>query len=285
MNTPLLRDVSAEECQQFQRDGVVCLRQIIAPEWIELAREGIEDQRRRPSPMATVVDADPLYLLIDQMPSAGNDKLRRVIYESGSADIAKRLGGGVAMRWMYDQLFYKGSGPVAETPWHQDTAYGPFDGHNIVRVWMPVDPVPRATTIEVVRGSHRWNVEYAVASKIEVLEENRDHCAESSFSYLNQQQDGRPPLPEIEAHRDSFEVLGYEVEPGDVVAFNYHVLHRAGAGMNPQAKRRAFAMLYADEAVTMKRRPNTVPGPLELNGIAWQEGQRLADFPQVFRAV
>ncbi|MDM4768344.1 phytanoyl-CoA dioxygenase family protein [Pelomonas sp. SE-A7] len=284
-NSPLLRAVTDEECAQFQRDGVVCLRRIMAPEWVEIAREGIEAQRATPSPMATVVDADPLYMLIDQMPSHFNPVLRRVVDESGAALIAKRLAGDVAMRWMYDQLFYKGAGPVAETPWHQDTPYAPFDGHNIVRIWMPVDPVPRATTIEVVRGSHRWNVEYAVASKIEVLEQNQDKTQTGGFSYLDQQSDGRPELPAIEALRGSFDIVGHEVEPGDVVAFNYHVLHRAGPGMNPHAKRRAFAMLYADEAVGLKKRPNMVPSPLDVLGIPWQEGQKLGEFPELFRAL
>lgn len=285
MKKPLLRDITDDESRQFLRDGVVCLRGVIAPEWLELTRAGMEELRAQPSPYATVVDAEPLYMLIDQMPSLHNDKLRRVVFESGAGEVAKQLLGASRLRWLYDQLFYKGAGPVAETPWHQDTAYGFIEGMNIVRVWMPVDPVPRQTTIEVVRGSHLWNVVYATAKEIKVLEENRDRTSESQFSYLDRKEEGLPEVPQIEAMRESFDIVGHAVEPGDVVAFNYHALHHAGAGLNPLSKRRALAMLYADDQVTFKRRPNLVPGPIEHAGRSWQDGQRLSDFPEVFPVV
>jgi hypothetical protein len=284
MKSPLLREVTSEESKQFLRDGVVCLRNIIDPQWIELTREGMEELRQAPSPYATVVDAGELYFYVDQMPSLHNKKLRRVAFESGTADIAKQLIGVPQLRWLYDQLFYKGSGKVAETPWHQDTAYAPFEGMNIIRIWMPVDPVPRATTIEVVRASHLWNVVYATAVP-QVLLDNKESTTESKFSYLDKQTENLPDVPEIEAHRDSFEIIGHAVNPGDVVVFNYHILHHAGAGMNPNAKRRALAILYADDQVSFKRRPNLVPGPVEHVGKAWQNGQRLADFPEVFPVV
>lgn len=284
MKTALLREVTFEERQQFLRDGVVCLRKIIDPKWIETAREGMEELRQAPSPYSTVVDAGNLYFYVDQMPSLHNDKLRRVAFESGTADIAKQLSGTPSMRWLYDQLFYKGSGQVAETPWHQDTAYAYLEGMNIVRVWMPLDSVPRETTIEVVRASHLWNVVYATA-QVKVLEENKENTTTGKFDYLAKQAEALPAVPNIEAHRDSFDIIGYAVEPGDVVVFNYHILHHAGAALNAQAKRRAFAVLYADDQVTFKRRPNLVPGPIEHAGKSWTDGQTLADFPEIFPVV
>jgi len=284
MNSPLLREITDEEREQFLRDGVVCLREVIDPQWIELTREGLEELRGAPSPYATVVDNGDLYLYVDQMPSLHNGKLRRVAMESGAADIAKRLCDAPRMRWLYDQVFYKGSGPVAETPWHQDTAYAPFNGMDIIRVWMPVDPVPRQTTIEVVRGSHLWNVVYATA-KVKVLEDNKDATTVSKFSYLDKRGEVLPPVPDIEARRDSFDIVGHEVNPGDVVVFNYHVLHHAGAGMNAHAKRRALAILFADERTSFGQCDNPVPGPVEHAGKAWVKGQTLADFPEIFPAV
>jgi len=280
----MLRDVTPEEKARFQLDGVVCLRRILDPAWIELIREGMEELRRAPSPYATVVDADPLYLYVEQMPSLHNAKLRRVALASGAGDIAKQLLGKPALRWLYDQLFYKGSGPVAETPWHQDTAYGFIDGMDILRLWIPVDPVPRETTIEVVRASHLWNVEYATTT-VKVLEENRDKTSTSRFDYTAKQAETLPAVPDIEARRASFDIVGHAVDPGDVVAFNYHILHHAGAGMNPHAKRRALAILYADDDVTLRRRPNPVPDPIAHAGGTWRDGQALREFPEAFPAV
>ena len=282
MKGPLQRDVTVEERSQFRRDGVVCLRGIIAPEWIEIAREGIEDQRRSPTPYATVVEKDGLYLLIDQMPTCKNPRLKRVAFESGAAEVVKQLIEAKRVRWIYDQLFYKESGQVPETPWHQDTVYGFLDGPKIVRVWMPVDRVPRQTSLEVVRGSHLWNIEYDVIEHIAVLEENVEHTEASKFNYLETRADTRPKLPNIEANRESFDIVGYEVNPGDVVAFDYHILHHAGAGLNMTEKRRALAVIYGDEHATLKHRPNPIPGPLEQAGATYVDGQSIAEFPQIF---
>lgn len=282
MKTRLLRQITDEERRQFQRDGVVCLRGIIDPAWIDIAREGIEEQRLSPTKYATIVENGDLYLLVDQMTTFRNPKLRRFALESGAADVVKGLSGVEQVRWLYDQLFYKGSGEVAETPWHQDTPYGFLNGPNIVRVWIPVDHVPRQTSIEVVRGSHLWNVEYDIIEHIAVLEDNVAHTKTTEFNYLDVRPDTRPKLPNIEASRDSFDIVGFAADPGDVIAFNYHILHHAGAGVNPNEKRRAFAVIYGDERTTLTHRPNPVPGPIEHAGLAYANGQSIAEFPQVF---
>lgn len=285
MNNPLLRNPSFDERLRFLRDGVVCLRQIISPEWIRLAQDGIEQQRRSPSPYATVVDAEPLYLLIDQMPSVENDMLQRVVFESGAGEIAKQLTFASRLRWFDDQLFYKGRGQVAETPWQQDTSYGFVDSHRIVRVWMPVDHMPRETAIEVVRGSHLWKKDYRRAGGSVETTRGPSPSDPLRFSYLRAANDDLPGLPDIETHRDAFDIVGYELDPGDVMVFNYSALHHAGSGVNFNEKCRAFAILYADDELTLKRRPSPRPGPLESAGLAWRDGQKTGDFPEVFRAV
>lgn len=284
MKNGLLRDVTAGEIASFARDGVVCLRQIIDPEWVETACQGVEELRASPSPYATVVDKGELYFYVDQMPSLFNDKLRGVALESGTGDIVRQLLGAEGVRWVFDQVFYKGKGDVAETPWHQDTAYGYFSGPGLLRVWIPLDHVPRKTTIEVVRGSHLWNVEYAT-TQAKVLEENKDHTKTERFDYTRRMEESAPAVPDIEASRGSFDIVGHEVDPGDVVVFNYHILHHAAAGENLRDARRAYAVIYGDESVSFRRRPNMVPSVIEHAGKEWSEGQRLADFPDLFPVV
>lgn len=205
---PLLRDVRLDERLRFLRDGVVCLRQIISPEWVRRAQDGVEHEQ--------------------------------VMFESGAGEVARQLTVTRRLRWIYDQLF--DSDPMtAGSPWHQDTSYGLADSHRIVRVWMPVDHVPRETGIEVVRGSHLWKAERGWAGRIEV----RD----------------------IEANRRAFDIVGYEVDAGDVVAFNYRSLHHAGAsGVNFDEKRRAFAILYADDALALRHRPPLMPPAVRDHG-------------------
>jgi len=39
--------------------------------------------------------------------------------------------------------------------------------------------------------------------------------------------DGLEPVPDVEANRDQYRILGWAMEPGDAVAFNYLTLHGA----------------------------------------------------------
>jgi hypothetical protein len=55
--------------------------------------------------------------------------------------------------------------------------------------------------------------------------------------------------------------------------------------VNTNSKRRALAILYADDQVSFKRLPNLVPGPIEHGGKTWQDGRTLADFRDVFPVV
>jgi hypothetical protein len=50
-----------------------------------------------------------------------------------------------------------GSGRFFEdfrTPWHQDQPYYNIDGFQTASFWIPLDPVPRESTLEFVAGSH-----------------------------------------------------------------------------------------------------------------------------------
>lgn len=282
VSATLLHDISAEERKQFRRDGVVCLRNILAPHWVDTIREGIEEQRINPGPYSTVLENESFYVLIDQMSSSYNEKLRRAVYESGAGEIVSNLLGGVQVRLIHDQIFYKDSGYVAETPWHQDNNGACFEGVNIVRVWIPVDPVPRQTAIEVVRGSHLWNTSYESPNN---LDKFKDDSNNPDSNYFQWREEPYPKTPDIEAHRDSFDIIGYDVNPGDAVVFNYSLLHHAGAGENSLNKRRAFAMIFADDSTRLARRPNMVPSLLDVAGEAYEEGQSIADFPRVFCAV
>ena len=67
-----------------------------------------------------------------------------------------RVMGASKVNFFYDQLLVKEPGTRERTPWHHDQPYYPIDGEQIVSLWLPLDPVDRATCVEYVKGSHRW---------------------------------------------------------------------------------------------------------------------------------
>ena len=81
-------------------------------------------------------------------------------------------------------------------------------------MWMPVDPVDRESTVEFVAGSHRgpWLMPRTF------MDDQAKWFPEGSLE----------ELPDIEADRDAFEILAWELEPGDAVFFHMLTLHAAG---------------------------------------------------------
>src|SRR5438876_212347 len=57
------------------------------------------------------------------------------------------------------------------------------------------------------------------------------------------------PVPDIAAHRDSFDIVGWAVEPGDVVAFNLATLHGARGGRDVSFRRRTLSTRWAGDDV------------------------------------
>jgi ectoine hydroxylase-related dioxygenase (phytanoyl-CoA dioxygenase family) len=92
-----------------------------------------------------------------------------------------------------------------------------------------------------------------------------------------------PPLPNIEANRGSFDILGWDYEPGDVVLFHGHIVHSARGGVDLGHPRRAHASLWAGPDVHyLRRRSQSIPDPLPLYDYAPRDGQYLNEFPDVF---
>jgi ectoine hydroxylase-related dioxygenase (phytanoyl-CoA dioxygenase family) len=66
-------------------------------------------------------------------------------------------------------------------------------------------------------------------------------------------------LPDIEAHRTDFPILGWELEPGDVVCFHMLTLH-AARGVEGSRRRRVFSVRFLGEDIThAPRRWKTSP--------------------------
>ena len=68
-------------------------------------------------------------------------------------------------------------------------------------------------------------------------------------------------MPDIDGNRDTFKVLGWALEPGDAVAFNYLTLHGAPANKSKVEQRRAFSLRLMGDNVRFARREgiNTSP--------------------------
>ncbi len=292
-DTPL-RTITEDEIAAFHRDGAVLVKGMLSGEWVDLLRKGADEAIDHPDVMSENLGT----LRVDQFPAAKSPGLRRMVEESPLAEIVGRALGS-EVRFYMDQLFFKPKGLFLPTPWHQDTCYYNLHGQDLIRAWVSADPVPREVSLEVVRGSHLWNTTYSpLAGRDPELDDDARRALESArpdkpmlgadayddWNYFSGIRDtSLPAVPDIEAHRNSYDILGWDYEPGDVILFHGHILHGAGGNVVSDRPRRAHASLWAGKDVRyLHRAGQIIPDPRALYEYRPRSGQSLSEFPEVF---
>ena len=220
--------ISAEVRAAYERDGVVKIPGAVDGEWVERILADAQSQLEDPGPWIT-----------DTNPGAATDRLfttrhrwqhtpmiRDFVFSSPIAEMAARLTGSKTMRFYFDHLLVKEPLTAASTPWHQDIGYWPFLGKQIISAWVSATSSQLShSALEFVRGSHRWDAYYAP--------ESFDGQGGWTDDFAGE------PMPDIEAARGpdcGYEIVGFDVEPGDAIFFSAWIVH--GAPANTGRERR-----------------------------------------------
>lgn len=225
--------------EAFDRDGAVCLRGVLDFETIERLRRGIDANLAAPSPRAKIASrpGDPGLFIEDFRTWPDNPDYRMVIFDSPLAEIAASLMGSQTARLYHDHMLTKDGGSQTPTPWHQDQPYYNVEGRQTASFWIPVDPVDRASALTFVAGSHRgpWRMPRGF------MDDQARWFPEGSLA----------ELPDIDADNKTdpgaWPILGWALEPGDVVCFHMLTLH-ASAGS--ARRRRVFSVRFLGDDVT-----------------------------------
>jgi ectoine hydroxylase-related dioxygenase (phytanoyl-CoA dioxygenase family) len=238
---------SDQQVEEFSRDGAIVLRGVLRPPEVELLRQGIDANLAAPSVRAKVASRpdDPGFFIEDFCNWQEIPAYWDVISRSALPAAAARLTRSTQVRLYHDHMLTKESGTRQHTPWHQDQPYYNVEGSQNVSFWIPVDPVSRASTLELVAGSHKgpW-----LMPRTFMTNEAR-WFPEGALA----------DLPDIEADRAAHDILGWAVEPGDAIAFNMLTLH-ASAGLEPGRRRRVFSVrMLGDDMRHAPRRWKTSP--------------------------
>jgi len=245
--------ITDREVQGFQRDGAVCIRRLFNAGEIELLRSGIDANLAHPSPRAKVASRadDPGGFIEDFCNWQQIEAYRRFIFETPLAQTAAALMQSRTARLYHDHMLTKEPGTRQRTPWHQDQPYYNIAGRQNCSFWIPVDPVSRAATLELVAGSHLgpWLMPRSF------MDAQAKWFPEGSLK----------DLPDIDAQRDQHRILGWEIEPGDAVCFHMLTLH-ASAGVEENRRRRVFSVRFLGDDVT--HAPRTWPTSPEFPGLS-----------------
>ncbi|WP_160286914.1 phytanoyl-CoA dioxygenase family protein [Pseudomonas knackmussii] len=229
------RVLTDEEIQRYRDDGVVMIRGAIDPNWMALVESGIEEARAHASLVGRFMSRKVEGYQMDIFLWKRIDALRDLIYYGPFARWAQQLMGTHEVRFFYDQMFVKEPGTDAPTPWHQDLSFWPIRGEQICSFWIPCDPVNRENSgLLYVKGSHKWPQRFKAVSP--------DYVA----AIIDEAMDD---IPDINAHPERYELLDWDMQPGDILMFHPLTLHGSYGNQSRTRRRRALALRWTGDDV------------------------------------
>lgn len=230
------RPLTGYELACYREDGVVLLRQALEPNWLAMIETGIEEARVDSSLLGKFMSRKVAGYQMDIFLWKRIAVLRDLIFYGPFAHWAQQAMGSNEVRFFYDQMFVKEPGADAPTPWHQDLSFWPIRGEQVCSFWVPSDPVSRENSgLLYVRGSHRWPQRFKAVSP--------DYLA----TLIDHEMDD---IPDINAEPDKYELIDWDMEPGDVLLFHPLTLHGSYGNQTRTRRRRALALRFTgDDAV------------------------------------
>jgi len=239
--------VKESEKQEFRKNGVTILRGVFS-DWVQTLQDGVAENMRDPDPNARIYKGDKGggRFFVDYCNWARIPEYKDFIFNSPAAQIGAELMDSEQVQLFHEHVLVKEAQAGVPTPWHQDAPYYCVDGPKTVSLWIPLDDVPRETALEFVPGSHKWG-KYYRPQRFDGTALNAD--------------DGLEEIPDINGNREDFDIVGWAMEPGDVVAFDYRTIHGAPANTSASNQRRAFSLRLVGDDIRFVRREGIVTSP------------------------
>ncbi len=265
-NQPL-RKITPEEIAAYRENGVVKLSGIFGMEWIEHLREATPAAMGNPGPHAEEYAKEEGRFFGDLDVAKRHPAFRDFVLNSPAAEIAGTIMEASRCNFFYDQLLVKEPGTSEITPWHQDQPYWAVRGRQVASIWLPMDAVADESALKFVKGSHTWGA-------------HNPHHFKDNSPYEGT---GLPELPDIDAGANGYEILSWDMEPGDCLVFQAMIVHGSGGNPSPSNRRRALATRWTGDDARYDARPGTAV-PTSDPGLDDGAEMTCADFPLVWEA-
>ncbi|MEO1228730.1 MAG: phytanoyl-CoA dioxygenase family protein [Myxococcota bacterium] len=237
-----MRDLTASELEAYDRDGIICLRQMFGRDWLDSLREAAEVSLATPGELhAELAEerGEGGRFFHDTFVWRRNRSCRAFVFDSPAAAIAKQAMRASKVNIFFDQWLIKEPGTSTRTPWHHDMTYWPIEGRQICTLWLALDEVTSDSgAVEYIKGSHRWGQKYRPAS----------------FGGGHQYTEELPDVPNIEAQRDRHDIVQFELAPGDCTVHHGLIVHAAPGNATAGTRRRAHTSRWAGDDVVFRPR-------------------------------
>ena len=258
--------LSEEQKNKYKNYGAIVIKQAFAS-WIEILQKGFDKVLSNPGPHAreNVNDGEGRFFE-DYCNWQRISEFKKFAEESPAAQIVAEATGSKTIQLFHEHIFIKDPGTDKETPWHQDMPYYCVDGNDTGSFWIPLDPITKDNSLQILLGSHKLPklIRPTKWSNNQPWYKNEDNFMD---------------MPDIKSMEKN--ILKTEMNLGDAILFNFKVLH-SSPGNSENIPRRAFSMRFIGDDVKYIDRGGETSPPFK--GIDLKIGSKMREdwFPVVW---
>ena len=230
--------------QRYREDGAIKVGKLLDADMMAKCRAHYDWSVANPGPFAfNIFDGTIHKTINDNSNPAAQPMYKELVQQLPVADLLADVWGSEHVWFFGEEVFGKEGGKAGRSPWHQDTSYLPWSGSHFANLWISFEPLPKANSLEMIRGSHRGKT-YDGTTFTDPNDVTRPLHGGDTW----------PRLPDIEAERKvdpaKWDVLSWATEPGDVIMLHPHSLH-GGAPIDANCPSRHTLVLrfFGDDAV------------------------------------
>ena len=234
--------LSNAQIKSYKEDGVNVLRDVFSEEWLELVHKSINFGRSNPGPMYLDYSKDtkPGSYCADMWIWRENEYMKEFMFNSPAAKIAGEAMQVDSISLITDNWLVREAGAVNRAPWHQDNPYFDVSGKWCI-LWMGLEPVSKGGGVVFLKGSHKWDRKFMPLSFT-----GSGQKAETKKGY--------EPTPDFSAELEKYEVLEFELAPGDCLIFDSHTVHGAPNPVPPSETVNRLTMRFAKGDALFEKR-------------------------------
>ena len=232
----------------FQENGVVVLKDLFSPADLANLAAAIERDIANPGPFYHGYETEEAGKFHGNLRLWEHDAdFRLFCLESVLPKVAHQFLQGSRINLLYDQLFVKETATTQRTRWHNDLPYWPIRGNQVLSIWIALDHVTQDSgALEFVQGSHLWDryfqpETFGKTKAIDSYEINPDY----------------EPIPDIEKDRSQFDIVSWDLQPGDAYVFHAMTVHGAAGNTTNDRRRRGYTIRYTGDDVVYDTRIGT----------------------------
>ena len=232
--------LNSEYISNFEKNGVVLLKNMINKKWQRILNDAIEEDIKKPGPFFHSYKTED---------GKGNFHGNMRIWEhyQGLKDyctksplpyFAAQLLNSNKINLFYDQLFVKEPETKNFIRWHNDQPYWPIRGWPVISFWTSLDPISKNNgPMEFISKSHKWGKWY-----------QPEHFAPGASKAYEQNPEFEK-IPDIDSNRDKYDIISFDMNPGDLLAFHALVVHGSAGNISRNRRRRGYAVRYTGNDV------------------------------------